>query len=220
VSGRRIVLLGAGGHAKVVIDAVRTGMRVGLASDTVVACLDDDTSKHGTEVLGVPIVGPLSSAGRVDADGVFVAIGSAGDARHRARVFDAAMASGLDLATVMHPAAMVSVEAEVAAGSAVLAGAVVQAGAHIGLNAIVNTGAIVEHDTRIGAHTHVSPRAVVLGNADVGEACHIGAGAVVLQGVRIGDGAVVGAGSVVRGDVPPRSVVVGLPGRVVRTLEA
>ncbi|MEM7754397.1 MAG: acetyltransferase [Planctomycetota bacterium] len=216
MSGRRVLLIGAGGHARVVIDAFGAAAGAGRSQDTVVACVDDDAAKHGTDVMGVPVVGTVGSEVG-DPSSVLVAVGSAGDARHRARLFDTAVATGLELASVVHPMATVSVECRVGAGSTILAGAVVQVGARIGKNVIVNTGAVVEHDAAIGAHSHVSPRAVVLGNARVGESCHVGAGAVVLQGVDVGDGAVIGAGAVVTRDVEPGVLVVGVPARVVRT---
>lgn len=115
---------------------------------------------------------------------------------------------------VLHPAAILSERIEVSPGVFVGPGAVVNVGAVLGEHAIVNSAAIVEHDVRVGRASHVAPGAVLCGGAVVGEGCLIGAGAVVLPGMSVGDGAVVGAGAVVRGHVPPRTVAVGVPARV------
>ncbi|MEM1185199.1 MAG: NeuD/PglB/VioB family sugar acetyltransferase [Planctomycetota bacterium] len=215
---RRIALIGGGGHAKVIIDAVRMMGRFATALDHVVAIVDDDSSKHGSEIMGIPVIGPTVMVSQADADSIFVAVGSAGDARPRRRLFDIATASGLALPTIAHPASIVSPDASIGDGTCLLAASVVQVAATVGANVIVNTGAIVEHDATIGDHSHVCPGAVVLGNARVGQACHIGAGSVVVQGVRVGDGAVVAAGAVVRADVEPNQVVGGVPARVMSVL--
>ncbi len=213
----RVILLGAGGHARVLIDAFLTARTA-----TVVGALDNDTSKHGTSVFGVPVIGPATlitdTKSLNGANAYCLAIGSAHDARHRAAL-DAETREHLPIVGVRHPSSVVSKHAEIGAGAVILAGAIVQAGATVGRNTIINTRAIVEHDATIGDHTHISPGAIVLGATTIAESCHIGAGAVVLQGLSIGGGAVVAAGAVVTSDVGPRQVVAGVPARVLRTLD-
>jgi len=207
-SGRRIVLIGAGGHAGVLIDALAAARTAGRSADRIVAAIDDDAAKAGGEVRGVRIV---AGATDLDATHFTVAVGSAGDAEHRAGFFERGVRLGFEAVGIVHPTAIVSNGSAVGDGAVVLAAAIVQVGASVGANAIVNSGAVVEHDAVIGAHSHVSPNATVLGSAIVGTGCHIGAAAVVLQGLRVGDGAVVGAGAVVTRDVPAGAVVVGTP---------
>ncbi len=213
----RVILIGAGGHARVIIDAF-----LAARSATVVGALDADKSKHGTAVYGVPVIGPetliTDKKSLNGATAYCLAIGSAHDARHRAAL-DAHAREHLPIVGVRHPAAVISKHAEIGAGAVILAGAIIQAGATVGRNTIINTRAIVEHDATIADHTHISPGAIVLGAATVGESCHIGAGSVVLQGLTVGPGAVVAAGAVVTNDVGPRQVVAGVPARVLRTLD-
>lgn len=203
------VILGAGGHARVVLDALLARSRW---SRFVV--VDRDPSLAGRQVSGVPIVGDddaLVHAGDNGFTHFIVGVGGIGDNEPRRRLFERGLAAGLDPASVIHPAACLATSSEIGAGTAVLAGAVVNPDAAIGCNVVLNTGCIVEHDARIGDHAQVSPGAVVLGGVSVGRLAYVGAGAVVIQGVRIGHGAVVGAGAVVLSDVPDGARAVGVP---------
>ncbi len=145
-----------------------------------------------------------------------VALGGVGDNRPRQRLFELALAAGLQPLTIVHPRAIVSARATIGRGAQVLAGAVVNTGAVLQTNALINTGAIVEHDCRIGEHAHVSSGACLAGGVEVGVLAHIGAGATVRQGVRIGAGALVGAGAVVVREVAAGAVVAGVPARPLR----
>lgn len=206
------VVLGAGGHARVVIDAIRAS-----ACATPVAVLDADHALWGTDVLGVPVLGgderlPQLAEQRV---GHFViGVGGIGDNQPRRQLFARAVAAGLRPLTVRHPSAVCSSWASVEHGCALLPGSVVNAGAHLGVNVIVNSGAIIEHDCRVGSHVHVATRAALAGAVSVESLAHIGAGAVVRQGLTIGEGAVVAAGAVVVTDVQPWTIVAGVPARV------
>ena len=208
----RCVVVGGGGHARVVIDAiVASGMAI------PVAVLDADRSRWGAEVLGVPIVGGDDQlAGLVRGGGVthfIVGVGGTGDNDPRRRLFERALGSGLLPLTVRHPAAVCAGSAHVGDGSLLCATAVVQAAAVVGLNAILNTGSIVEHDCVLGNHVHLATGARLCSTVRVGEGAHIGAGATVRQCLSIGEGALIGAGAVVIDDVAPRQVVVGVPAR-------
>jgi len=191
---RRIAVFGAGGHGKVVIDAIER--QPGLA----VACVADDHPQAGARLLGHDVVGGREAllARRAEFDAAIVAIG---DNRARGEVARWLAVQGIPLAVVVHPAAAVAPSAVLGEGTLVMPGAVVNADARIGANAIVNTGAIVEHDCLVGACVHVAPRAVLCGGAMVGEGCLVGAGAVVLPGVKIGAGMLVKAGTVAARDM-------------------
>lgn len=142
-----------------------------------------------------------------------VGLGGVGDNRPRRLLFELGLAHGLTPLTVYHPSAVCSTLAEVGAGSVLYPVSVVNAGAMLGVNVIVNTGAIVEHDCVLGDHVHVATGARLASAVHVGTCAHIGAGATVRQRISIGEGALVGAGSVVVKDVPPWTVVVGVPAR-------
>lgn len=203
------VILGAGGHARVVLDAL-----VAQARWQRFAFLDRDPALRGRMIAGVPVAGDdddLIHAGDNGFTHFIVGVGGIGDNTSRQKLYEKGLASGLAPATVLHPTVHVAASCTVGDGTAVLAGAIVNPDAAIGRNVVLNTGCIVEHDCRIGDHVQVSPGAIVLGGVSVGRLAYIGAGAVLIQGVRIGEGAVVGAGAVALADVPDGARAVGVP---------
>lgn len=127
--------------------------------------------------------------------------------------------AGVELATAVHPAAYVALDAEVADGAQILAGAIVAARVRVKSCAILNTGAAVDHQSQVGRGAHIGPGAVLAGCVEVGDRAFIGSGAVVLPRVRVGADAIVGAGAVVTADVAARAVVAGVPARVRRYRE-
>ena len=212
----RVAGLGAGGHAKVLLDALRS-----RADVEVIALLDSRADLHGTMVGGVPVLGDDTLLPRLREQGVaavFIAVGSVDSTEKRRQLFELARRHAYDVLTIVHPRAFVSATAVVGPGAAILAGAAVNACARLGVNVLVNTGAIVEHDAEVGDHVHIASGAVLGGGVAVGDGAHVGLGAVVRQGIRIGAGSVVGAGAVVVEDVPPRVVVTGVPARVLRSV--
>jgi UDP-perosamine 4-acetyltransferase len=205
-----IVGLGAGGHAKSLVDAIRSS-----GEFEVMALVDDDPARIGSQLLGFPVVSP-DELERVRADGVrhaFAGVGGVGDTSARRRVFERLVAAGFELPPIVHASAVVSPWARLGRGAQILAGAVVNAGAEVGDFVIVNTGAIVEHDCRLAAHVHIAPGVRLAGLARVDEGAHVGIGAVVIEGVRIGTEALVAAGAVVVRDVPAGVRVAGVPAR-------
>jgi UDP-perosamine 4-acetyltransferase len=207
----RVVGFGAGGHAKVMIDALRAG-----GAFEVVGLLDPKRELHGRTISGVAVLGDDSTIEKLMADGVsaiFIGVGSAASTSLRQRLYEAARARGLDVIKVVHPSAVVSPAATLGRGVSVLAGAIVNASAILGDNVLVNTGAIVEHDCVIEQHTHIATGARVGGSVKIGTGVHVGIGASIRQGISVGAGVVIGAGAAVVDDVPDGAVVVGVPAR-------
>jgi UDP-perosamine 4-acetyltransferase len=210
----QVIGLGAGGHARVVIDILQSD-----GEYEVIGLLDANPALWQTEVLGVPVLGDDDLLLELYDRGVrhvFIGVGTVGDTGPRQRLYEEARGRGLEIVPAIHPHACVSQSAQVGCGPTIMAGAVINAGARIGDNVIVNTGAIVEHDCTIGDHVHIATGAHLAGAVCVGEGVHIGLSASVLQGVRIARNAIVGAGAVVVRDVPEGTTVVGVPARILQ----
>jgi UDP-perosamine 4-acetyltransferase len=206
-----IVGLGAGTHAKSVLEAIRSGGRF-----EAVALVDDDAGRAGADLLGVPVVAGRTALESLRIEGVrhaFVGVGGTRDSGPRRRVFEHLREAGFELPAIVHAAASVSPWARLARGAQVLAAAVVGPEAEVGEGAIVNTGAIVEHDCRVAPHAHVAPGARLAGLVTVGRGAHVGIGAVVIESVAIGAGALVAAGAVVIRNVEKGERVAGVPAR-------
>lgn len=206
----RILIIGAGGHGRVVADAILQCQAHGSPVQ-VVGFLDDDGTRAGMTWLQIPVLGTLSAIDTVPHDAVVVAIGD--NATRRRLAHTAAVASRPHV-VVRHPTAIVAPEVTLGDGSMVSAGAIIATGAGVGRSCIVNTGCVIDHDCRIGDWAHVAPRAVLGGDVTVGSLAFIGIGATVLPGRHIGEAAIVGAGAVVTNDVAPGTVVTGVPARV------
>ena len=211
----RYVILGGGGHARVLIDAVLAAGQPGP-----LAILDRNPSLWGMERLGVPILGGdelLPELARNGATHFVVGLGGVGDNQPRRRLFELGLEHGLAPWTVRHPSAVFSTFATVGDGSVIFPASVVNADAKLGVNVIVNTGAIVEHDCLIGDHVHIATGSRLCSSVRVDTGAHIGAGAIIRQELVVGEGAVVGAGAAVVKDVEPWTVVVGVPARILRS---
>jgi UDP-perosamine 4-acetyltransferase len=210
----RAVGIGAGGHAKVLLESLQARRDV-----EVVGLVDTDPNLKGTEVLGVRVLGGDELLAKLHADGVqhaFIGVGGTGDNRPRRKVFELALKHGFQLLSVVHASSVVSPNASLGEGTSVCPGAIVGAGATLGRNVIVNSGAVVEHDCVVADHVHIASGAILAGAVVVGEGAHVGAGATVKQGVHIGSGAIVAIGAAVIDDVPDGSVVGGVPARPLR----
>lgn len=203
------IILGAGGHARVLLAALSLrGIRPlgclspqapGPAWPADVAHLGDDLCLAEFEPANTRLIN---------------GVGSTNTTALRRQVFERAKQLGHTFLAVVHPSAVIAETVSLSEGTQIMAGAVVQTGAVMGSNVLINTGAIIDHDCRIGEHSHVATGARLSGGIDVGCDVHIGTGASVIQGVRIGMNATVGAGAVVIADVVPGSTVVGNPARM------
>ena len=205
----RCVVLGGGGHAKVVIDILQQAAEVEIAGfvDPV-----EQPDLCGCRRLGSDDI--LSELFRSGVRSAFVAIG---DNRRRMECIASVKQQGFTLINAISPGAIVSPHATLARGIAVMPGAVVNAGAHIGEGAIVNTNATVDHDCTIGACVHVAPRAALAGCVSLGEGVFVGIGASVIPRIAVGAWTTVGAGAAVIADLPDHVVAVGVPAAVRRS---
>lgn len=212
---RNLIVVGASGHARVVIDIVR---RAGI--HRVVGLVDRDTP-IGTSVLGCTVVGRTEAIGdcamAAGADGFIVAIGD-NAARERVTREIQRSAPQLELVSAIHPSAEIGDSVVIGAGTVVMAGVVINALTRIGVGCIVNTRAAIDHDGVLGNFVSVGPGCVIAGTCTFGDGATIGIGAVVVQQRTIGERAVVGAGATVLHDIPAYTVAFGTPARVQREI--
>lgn len=202
-----LLLLGAGGHSKVVAEIALQDTAFELVGLI-------DRFAVGTMLNGVKVVGNDDSLASFFKDGirhVHVAIGN-----NSARAGLAEMALGLNfcLATLVSPAATVSRSAHVGHGVVIMGGAVLNAEASIGDLTIINTGTNIDHDCKIGRAVHIAPGCTLAGNVTIGDRSFVGAGATIIPGVTLGHDVIVGAGACVIRDIPSGQKVVGVPARV------
>jgi UDP-perosamine 4-acetyltransferase len=204
-----VVVIGAGGHAKVLIDILVLG---GIQ---VLGVTDPNTDRAGEMLSGVSILGSDQALMEFEPESLRLVngIGSTADTRLRQSVFEHLTDKGYRFDVAVHPKAIVAQEVMLGEGAQVMAGAIIQPGVRVGVNCIINTGAVVDHDCVIGDHVHVAPGAVLSGNVSIGDGSHIGCGGTVMQSIQIGAGSVIGAGAVVTMNVDDEDTVTGVPAR-------
>lgn len=202
-----VILLGAGGHAKVLLDILLE------QNIEVVGIAEKDGADLSSDLYGVPVIGSDSDVQQYPPDKVELVngIGSIGSTTLRQKVYEKFKRQGYCFPQVIHPSVVVSRRAELGEGVQIMAGAVVNIGARIRENAIINTNASVDHDCLIGAHVHIAPGVTLSGGVTVGDGSHIGTGASVVQGIEIGANVIVGAGAVVVNNVTAGRTVCGVP---------
>jgi UDP-perosamine 4-acetyltransferase len=206
VNTKGIIILGAGGHAKVVIEAIEA------SGDTAAYCIGSCGSS--TTLLNVPILPDESHLDRLRVEGyqrAFIAIGASAV---RERLGNLVVGKGFNLVTVIHPKAWVSPSAHLGNGVVVMAGAMINACAVIGDLAIINTGSTIDHDCNVGRAAHIAPQCGIAGSVTIGSGTMLGVGTKVIPGISIGSNAMIGAGSVVVRNIPEGALAMGIPARI------
>jgi UDP-perosamine 4-acetyltransferase len=198
-----VILLGSGGHARVLLGMLR---RLQVEVLGVV----DPGRAMGSDWLGCRVLGDDGAVAGYGVEQIELVNGIGSipkDAGNRARLFTQFSSLGYRFASVIDPLAFLTNDVDLAAGVQVMAGVIIQAGTIIAENSVVNSGAIVEHDCRVGRHVHIAPGATLCGEVQLADEVHIGAGAVLIQGIHIGSSSIIGAGSIVTRNVDSRQIV-------------
>ena len=194
-----MILYGASGHAKVIIDIlVKNGI-------VVSAILDDNVNVK--TLNGYTVCQPKN----YDGEGKQYIV-SVGDNATRKLIADR---NSFKYGMAIHPKAIIDDTVSIQSGSVVMAGTVINADTKIGKHCIVNTSASIDHDCVLENFVHISPNATVCGGINIGEGTQVGAGAVIIPNRKIGKWCKIGAGSVIIKDIPDGATVVGNPGRIV-----
>jgi len=203
-----VILLGAQGHAKVVLDVLHE------CGFEVIGFIAREAGERGA-LEGVASLGDERALERHAPGKVLLAngVGTVGPTARRRALFERMRARGYRFATLVHPRASVARSAVLGEGAQIMAGAVLQPDVRVGVDTIINTSASIDHDCLIGEHVHIAPGVTLSGAVRVGDRTHIGTGAAVIQGVSIGEDAFVAAGAVVTANVQPRHRVQGVPAK-------
>ncbi|MEQ8924200.1 MAG: acetyltransferase [Fulvivirga sp.] len=191
-------LIGASGHAKVVIDILEK------CNVQVLGAFDDDPSK--TSIMSIPVLGVTQESNGTSSPCI-ITIGNNKIRKNLSAKLN------ISYSKAVHPSAIISKGVEIELGTVIMASAVVNADTKIGRHVIVNTSASIDHDCVIGDYVHIAPNATLTGGVKVGEGAFIGAGAVILPGIMIGEWAIIGAGAVVKNNVLSNAKVVGIPAK-------
>ena len=196
---KRVVIFGAGGHAKVIADIVLK------SGDEVVGFLDDNI-ECGRRWQEIEVVGNLMKFRDFLHCQFIIGIGN----NHiRRRLVEEL--PDLDYYTAIHPRAVLANDISIGKGSAVMASAIINTSTKVGEHCIINTGAIIEHDNFIGDFVHISPNTVLSGNVSVGKYTHVGTGASVRNNIRIAENCVIGVGGIVVKNIEKEGIYVGVP---------
>lgn len=210
---RPVIVLGSGGHARVLIDVLQE-----LGTE-IMGITDPDQTLWGQTLMNVDVLGPDEKIFDIHPERILLvnALGSTKTTKARQKLFETWQQRGYTFATVVHPKAVIARSVQLAQGVQVLAGAIINPHTTVGVNSIVNTGAVLEHDCTTKEHVHLAPGVRVAGNVTIGTGTHVGIGSTVIQGLIIGENCLVAAGAVVIHSVPDNAVVMGVPGKIVRT---
>ena len=199
-SSKPIIVLGAGGHSKVLIEALRM-------SDRPILGITDPNKIKASEFYGIKVLGDDDAVLKYSPDEVLLVngIGIMPDNNIRFKINQRMKENGFLFTSVIHPSAVIASDVEINEGTQIMAGVVIQPGVHIGQSCIINTGVIIDHDCVINDGCHLAPGVSLSGNVTVGRRTHIGTGASIIQAITIGEGCIVAAGSVVYEDVYPNT---------------
>ena len=199
---KQIMIVGSGGHAKVVADMVK------LSGYKLLGFTTPDL-KSGTKFCDNLVLGRDSVIKNYSVDEVKLVNGVGSMPRQdvRRKLASTMREKGYSFITVVHPRAVIALDVELSEGVQVMAGAVIQSGAKIGQDSIINTGSLIDHDCEIGANCHLAPGVTCSGNVNIGQGVHVGTGSSIIQGISIGKNSVIAAGSVIFHDVPDNVTV-------------
>ena len=208
---KNVIVLGAGGHAKVVIELLRAS---GYQVDYCVGSQDS-----ANNCMGVPVLIGDEHLKDLRENGYSLVFPAIGSNSLRARLGKYVLELGYGFVNAISPAAIISSSVKLGRGVAIMAGAVVNAESQISDLAIINTGAAVDHDCHIGFAAHCAPRTALAGCVRVGDLAFLGIGVSVIPGITIGENSTIGAGATVVSDIPRGVVAVGIPAKIIKIKE-
>jgi len=199
-----ILIYGAGGHGKALLDLLRTTHVYEITG------FIDDGKPVGEWIMGLPVLGGVEKLKELYQQGTHLAVnavGGIGDLQSRWRVFQRLAEAGYTFPAIVHPSATIEQSASIAPGIQVMPHAYVGSEVNLGFGVIINSAAIISHDCLVGDYANISPGAILAGGVQVGAGCLIGMGVTINLQVKIGDGARIGNGATIKSDVPDGGVI-------------
>lgn len=206
----RILLYGAGGHSKVVIDVIEKEGRYEIAG-----IIDDKHEMHGRSYCGYRVIGGFDRLKEKDCKNCKIIIAIAYN-NIRENLYKRVELLGYEFVSAIHPSAQIARDALINHGTMIMANAVINTSTKIGKCVVINTGAIIEHDCKIGDFSHIASGAHIAGAVTVSKSSFIGIGSSIIEFARIGENSVIGAGAVVIDDIPSNVTAVGIPAKVIK----
>lgn len=208
-ANKELVIIGAGGHARVVADTV---IAMGISLKGII-----DIEYHGQkeEIMGCPVLGGLEFIEQLEPAEAALAI-AVGDNTQRSHYYTLFKQKGFSFPPLIHPTAVVSKFSYISDGTFINAGAIINSGAKIGQNCIINSGSIIEHEVSLGMHCHICPGVKIGGRVVVGDNSFIGIGTSIIDYIKVGSNVIVGAGSVIIKNIEPSCSYAGVPGKKIK----
>jgi UDP-perosamine 4-acetyltransferase len=211
----KVVLIGGGGHCKVVISVLKK-----LQQFEIVGIVDN--YKKSNIISKVNIIGTDDDIKEIYYSGInnaIVTVGSVKDNKKRFRLFNMAKEIGFKFPKIISPEAVVSDNVKIGEGTVIMPGSIINTDTKIGKNCIINSGAIIEHDCNIKDHCHIAPGVHISGSVEIEELTFIGIGSIIIQGLKIGKKVTIGAGSVIISNIPDNVIVVGNPAKIIKHIK-
>lgn len=199
---KKLIIIGAGGHGKVIAD-----IAFNMKRWENILFIDDTNQEK--EILGFPIVGSLKDTKKfIDDADFFIAIGNN---NFRSEIIIKLENQGASLATLIHPTAIIGMDVSIGSGTAVMAGVVINSSCSIGRGVILNTGSTIDHDCIVGDFTHISPGVNIAGTVNIGEKTWIGIGSTIRNNIKVGSEVIIGAGSIIVKNINRKGTYFGNP---------
>lgn len=207
---KNVVIIGAGGHAKVIADIIQK-------SGDVIFGLLDDNLEEGTIIdnnNNLKVIGDLNKRFTLPIthkDLEFIV--AIGDNKKRKEIVENNKIPNVKYYTAKHPSAVIGMNVNIGEGTVIMPNVCINSSAKIGKHCIINTGAIIEHDNKIEDYVHISPNATLCGTVTIGENTHIGAGATIKNNIEIASDCIIGAGAVVVKNIKETGTYIGVPAK-------
>lgn len=205
-----VIIIGGGGHAKVLIDALIKQNII------ILGITETDNNSSNKFILGIPNIGKDKLITDYSPQEVSLVngVGSISSTKKREEIYTNFKKLGYRFASIVHPSVIIGKDVMLKEGVQLMAGVIIQSGSIIGENTIVNTKASIDHDCIIGSHVHIAPGVTISGGVKIGDNTHVGTGATIIQGLQVGNDSLVAAGAVIVNDIPNNVKVVGVPAKV------